>query len=308
MPSNTSNKTYYEILGVSSQASTDEIKKAFKKLAVKHHPDAGGDEAVFKEISEAYEVLSDPKKRKEYDQYQQYGQAAWSGSSAGNWSAGMDWSAILESLRRGEGAFGTNWDFGFEGSPRRQRGADLTMNLELSFEDAFKGAERHVAYTIPSTKERAEMTVKIPAGAQDGAKLRFKKKGEHGKNGGTRGDLLISIKVKKHPIFTQRGADILMDLPLSPAEAALGCEIVVPSPEGKELKLKIPAGSYQGQIFKFKELGAPDPKHKGKKGALMAQLNIEVPKDLSQEERSLYEQLRELDKREIRSASNGWPR
>lgn len=293
-----SHKSYYDILGVSKTASADEIKKAFKKLAVKHHPDAGGSEEKFKEISEAYEVLSDEKKRREYDNFQQYG--GFSGSSSYTSAGGMDWASILESIRRGEGAFGSSWDFDMGQRPRRQRGSDLSMTIELSFEDAFKGVERHVAYTIPSTKERAELTVKVPAGAQDGAKLRFKKQGEHGIQGASRGDLLITLKILPHPVYKQKGCDVEMELALSPAEAALGTELELRAPGGKILKLKVPAGTQAGKVFKFKELGCPDPKRKGKFGSLLAQVKLVVPTELSNEEKHLYQRLRELDARVLR--------
>lgn len=300
-------KSYYEVLGVSKQASADEIKKAFKKLAVKHHPDAGGDEEVFKEISEAYEVLSDPKKRKEYDQFERYGGFQGAAGAGGAWPGGMgaDWSSILDSIRRGEGAFGTEWNFGFDSMPRKQRGADLTMTIELSFEDALQGVERHVAYTVPSTKERLEMTVKVPAGAQDGGKLRFKRRGEYGKNGGARGDLLITTKVQPHPLFKRQGADIEFELPISPAEAALGTELEIPTPQGKRLRVKVAAGSQSGKVLRFANMGVPDLKRKGKTGALLARLVIAVPTDLSEEERRLYEQLAVLDERSVRGEEYG---
>lgn len=295
-----STKSYYDILGVSKTASTNEIKKAFKKLAVKHHPDAGGSEEKFKEISEAYEVLSDEKKRREYDQFQQYGGFGGPGGSGFSSAGGMDWASILESIRRGEGAFGSSWDFDLRQKPRRQRGSDLSMTIELKFEDAFSGVERHVAYTIPSTKERAELVVKVPAGAQDGAKLRFKKQGEYGTQGAARGDLVITLKILPHPIYKPKGCNIEMELPVSPAQAALGTELDLKAPGGKTLRVKVPAGTQPGKVFKFKELGCPDPKRPGKFGSLLAQIKLVVPTHLSDEEKALYQQLDELDTRVLR--------
>lgn len=306
-----SSKSYYDVLGVSRNASADEIKKAFKKLAVKHHPDAGGDEAKFKEISEAYEVLSDPKKKQEYDQMQAFGGGFGGfggfGGNAGRTrtssSANIDWNDILDSIRRGEGAFGSQWDGSFWGNaaPRKQRGADLTLTIELTFDEAFTGLERHVSYRIPSTKERQELTVKVPAGAQDGGKLRYKQRGEYGQNGGERGDLVITTKVKPHAYYVRNGADVEMELALTPYEAALGAEIEVPTPGKKTVRLKVPAGTQGGQTFRFKELGAPDVKHKGKKGAFLVKTRIEVPKNLSADEVAAYEKLRSLDTRAVRS-------
>lgn len=303
-------KDYYEVLGVSSSATTDEIKKAFKKLAVKHHPDAGGDEVKFKEISEAYEVLSDKDKRREYDQMRSFGGGFGFGGfggrrSSGGAGMGVDWSDILESIRSGSGAFNGQWDFsGWDSGPKKVRGADLTMSIELDFEDAFVGAERHVSYRIPSTKEKQEMNVKIPAGARDGGKLRYRKRGEYGQNGGDRGDLLITTVVKPHPFYTRVGSDVEMKVPVTPSELALGTTLELPTPGKKTIRLKVPAGTPSSQVFRFKDLGAPDVKKKGKSGALLVKLDVvtatdEVP--LTDEERELYEKLQSLDVRNVRA-------
>ena len=298
-----STKSYYDVLGVSTKASADEIKKAFKKLAVKYHPDAGGDEEKFKEISEAYEVLSDPKKKKEYDQYLLYGSSPFGRGSGQSYSysggSSVDWSDIFDSIRRGEGAFGSNWDFSGFGTPRQrsQRGSDLSLSLEISFEEAFKGTQRKVSYRIPSTKEKQELTVKVPAGAQDGGKLRYKKRGEYGSGGAERGDLVITTHVSPHPIFSASGADISLEVPLTPAEAALGAQIDIPTPAGKTVRLKVPAGTQGGKVFKFSNLGAPDVRKKGSTGALLAKIVIVVPEHLSSEEKELYKQLQAIDPR-----------
>ena len=305
-----STKSYYDVLGVSTKASADEIKKAFKKLAVKYHPDAGGDEEKFKEISEAYEVLGDPQKKKEYDQYLLYGSSPFGGSRGGYSYQGsgssIDWSEILESIRRGEGAFGTSWDFSGFGTPRNkaQRGSDLTLSLEISFEEAFKGTQRKVSYRIPSTKEKQELTVKVPAGAQDGGKLRYKKRGEYGKHGGERGDLVITTKISPHPLFSFSGADVHLEVPLTPAEAALGAQIDIPTPQGKTVRLKVPAGTQNAKTFKFSNLGAPDLANKGKTGALLARVKIEIPEYLTGEEKELYAKLKEIDPRKPRQHFN----
>lgn len=306
-----SNKSYYDVLGVSRNASAEQIKKAFKKLAVKYHPDAGGDEAKFKEISEAYEVLSDPEKKKEYDQMQAFGGfGGFSGYGGGggrtrsSYTGGsnVNWDDILDSIRRGEGAFGTQWDIPMWGNsaPRKQRGADLTISIEITFDQAFKGVERHVSYRIPSTKEPQELTVKIPAGARNGGKLRYKRRGEYGTNGGERGDLVITTIVKPHPYYTLHNADVEMDLPITPYEAALGAEIEVPTPGGQVVRLKIPAGTQSGRTFRFKELGAPDVKRKGKKGAFLVKTKVVIPKNLSVEEKAAYKKLATADTRTVR--------
>lgn len=310
-------KTLYEVLGVGQDASEDEIKKAFRSLAVKCHPDAGGDEEEFKQISQAYEVLSDPKKRAEYDQALKYGSfmgggrpGAAGGSYGGaGFGGGMDWSSIIESILRGEGAFGTDWNpdqtgfagFNGWGQPRAQRGSDLTMTIEVPFDDALKGGTRKVTYRIPSTGETESLTVKIPAGAVDGGRLRYHERGEYGANGGMRGDLVVTTRVGSHPYFRRDGADVRMDLPVSMYEAALGADIVVTAPNGKDVKLKIPAGTQPGKTFRFKGMGAPDVKHKGQTGSFYVKVVVDVPTDLTPEEREALERLRSRDRRDIRS-------
>ncbi len=309
-------KTLYEILGVSQDATDEQIKKAFRSLAVKHHPDAGGSEEEFKQISQAYEVLSDPKKRAEYDQALKYG--AFMGNRGGSgggsyggqgFAGGMDWSSIIESILRGEGAFGTDWNpdqtgfagFNGWGQPRAQRGSDLTMTIEVPFDDALNGATRKVTYRIPSTGETESLTVKIPAGAVDGGRLRYHERGEYGTNGGVRGDLVVTTRVGSHPYFKRDGADVRMDLPVSMYEAALGADIVVCAPNGKELKLKLPAGTQPGKTFRFKGMGAPDVKQKGQTGSFYVKVVVDVPTDLTDEEREALVRLRDRDRRDIRS-------
>lgn len=307
-------KNLYEILGVSQDASTEQINKAFRKLAVKHHPDAGGDQETFKQISQAYDVLSDPQKRAEYDQVLKYGPFMGAGqggaAGAGGGFGNTDWQSIIESILRGEGAFGTQWDpqatgfggFTGWGQPRAQRGKDLSMVVEVPFHDALAGAQRKISYRVPSTGQNESLTIKIPAGAVDGGRLRYHNRGEFGSNGGERGDLVITTRVGAHPFYTRDGADVKMTAAISVSEAALGTEIQVPAPNGKHLLLKIPAGTQTGKVFRFKDLGAPDVRHPGSKGSLYVRIDVQVPTGLSKEERDLFERLQQLDRRPLRTA------
>ena len=219
-------RSYYDILGVKRDATDDQIKKAFRKLAAKYHPDAGGDEQKFKEVSEAYTTLSDPEKRKEYDQLLMFGGIPGSdfggsgGRNRGGYTYttnvnGADWADIFENIRSGDGAF-SGFDFssifGGQGAAgarasRPAKGSDLTMTVEVSADEAFKGTQRKVSYTIPSTGERQSLTVKVPAGAVDGGKLRYRGRGEYGSNGGSRGDLVVTTKVAEHPLFKRGRQD-----------------------------------------------------------------------------------------------------
>ncbi|MDO4405140.1 MAG: DnaJ C-terminal domain-containing protein [Atopobiaceae bacterium] len=308
-------RNYYDILGVKRDAAQDEIKKAFRKLAAKYHPDAGGDEEKFKEVSEAYNTLSDPEKRKEYDQLLMFGGIPGSdfGGSGGRNRGGYtytgnaaDWSDIFENIRGGEGGFG-GFDFStiFGGQPggrsnQPTKGSDLTLNIDVSADEAFKGAQRKVSYSIPSTGEKQTLTVKIPAGAVDGGKLRYRSRGEYGDNGGPRGDLVITTRVAEHPLFKRDGADVRIELPISMYEAALGASVEVPTPDGTTCRLKIPAGTQEGKTFRFRDLGAPNVKRKGSRGALYVKVHIVIPTRLSATERTALEQLREADDRDYR--------
>lgn len=303
-------RNFYDILGVKRDASEDEIKKAFRKLAAKYHPDRGGDEEKFKEVSEAYNTLSDPQKRKEYDQLLMFGgiPGAGAGGRYGTYTTnvGGDWSDIFSSMASGNGAFG-GFDFstifggaGRAASNRPMKGSDLTMSVDVSAEEAFRGATRKATYRVPSTGEEQTLTVKIPAGAVDGGKLRYRGRGEYGENGGERGDLVVTTHVAEHPIFKRKGADVRMELPVSMFEAALGATIDVPTPDGTEVRLKLPAGTQDGKTFRFKDLGAPNVKRKDTRGALYVTVRVKVPTMLSKKERDALEALRDADSRDYR--------
>lgn len=298
---------YYKILGVARNATTTEIKKAFRKLARTHHPDAGGDEVKFKELNEAYEVLSDEKKRKLYDQYGTANENqiphGWGGGSVnvgdifGGAGGGFgSWSDILESIRRGEGAFGSNWDFGdLSGfgaggarQPRPRKGQDMNVTLNVTFDEAFTGAEKLVTVRIPGKTDKETLTVKIPAGAVDGGRLRFKGKGAPGENGGAAGDLLITTKINEHPYYTRKGADVEVDTPITVAEAALGASIVVPAPDGTKVRVHVPAGTQSGTVLSIKGKGAPHVKGNGT-GDLKVKINVQVPKTMNEEQKQAME-------------------
>ena len=315
---------YYKILGVPRNAEQDEIKKAYRKLARKHHPDAGGDEAKFKEINEAYEVLSDEKKRQIYDQYgtgnPNHIPQGWGGAGAGgtytvNFSDFGSWAEILESIRRGEGIFGATggFDFGsgtsayaggspfvggnpFAGAqPRPQKGRDLSVDLEVSFEEAFNGCEKRVTVRVPGRSEPETLTVKVPAGAVNGGRSRFKGKGAPGENGGAAGDLLITTKIAKHPIYARKGADVLMDVPVSIADAALGAKINVATPDGKKARVTIPAGTQDGTQLKLSGKGAPKVKGTGN-GDLRITVRVEVPTELNDAQKEALEAFKKASK------------
>lgn len=283
---------YYKTLGVSKDASADEIKKAFRKLARTHHPDAGGDEAKFKEINEAYEVLSDPEKRKMYDQYGATGGRIPSGGAGGfDFSGFGGWDEILDAIRGGGFGGFSGFDmggFGGYGQPIPQKGRDVGISLEVSFEEAFNGAEKHVKARIPGSTAPETLTVKVPAGAVDGGRVRFREKGEPGVNGGPAGDLLVTTRIKPHPLYSRDGANVKMDLPITVDEAVLGASVVVPAPDGSRLKVKVPAGVSDGYEMSVPGKGAPKLKQSGS-GDLHLKVSITIPKEINDEQRKAME-------------------
>ena len=294
---------YYKTLGVPRNASQDEIKKAFRKLARQHHPDAGGDEAKFKEINEAYEVLSDEKKRNLYDQYGTasesqipHGWGGYGGQPGGGYVDFSDfgsWADILESIRSGDGPFGGGgWDFGGGfggyGQPRPRKGRDMNVTLEVTFDEAFKGCEKRVSVRVPGKGGTDTIDVKVPAGAVDGGRVRRKGMGEPGEAGGAPGDLLITTKIKPHELFTRKGANVEMELPITLDEAALGGSVVVPMPDGTKIRIKVPAGSEDGKVLTVRGKGAPRLKTSGN-GDVHLTVRVQVPKSLNDEQRKALE-------------------
>jgi molecular chaperone DnaJ len=374
-------KNFYDVLGVKKDASEDEIKKAFRRLARKHHPDAGGDEERFKEINEAYEVLSNKEKREKYDQYGQYfgggvppgaggygppGAAGYGGRGPGAGASGPggvsyqsvnlgdlgDLGDIFGSMFSGGGGFGGQR----AARPSAHRGQDVSADLNVSFDQALSGTSANVdverieacavchgtgakAGTAPSTcpacegtgnvsqgqgmfgfsrpcprcegtgqviedpcttcrgkgrvRRQKPVTVNVPAGATDGGKLRFKGKGQAGQAGGPPGDLYVVTHIRPDKVFSRDGADVLMDLPVSVSEAALGTTITIPTPGGGKAKLKIPPGSQDATVMRLRDKGAPKLKGKGH-GNLKVRLKVKIPSELPDDQRELFERLGEL--------------
>ena len=302
-------KDYYQILGVGKSASESEIKKAFRRLARQYHPDLNpGDqaaEAKFKEINEAHEVLSDPAKRQKYDQFGQYWKHAGQG---GVDMGGMDFGQYgsfdefinellgrfggfggggpQTSYRTATGGFNGFQDFsGFNGGGMGQS-ADAESSITLTFEEALKGTEKRLVIGGSET-----VSVRIPAGAKNGSKIRVRGKGHMNPMTRQRGDLYLKVQLKAHPFFTFDGDNLICDLPISPDEAVLGATVEVPTPTGL-VKMKIPAGVKSGQSLRLKQKGWP--KAKGGHGDQLVKLQIVPPKSLSKAEQECYEKLAKL--------------
>jgi curved DNA-binding protein len=282
-------KDYYKVLGVQRGAGEDEIKKAYRKLARKYHPDVSKEanaKEKFQEVSEAYETLRDKEKRAAYDSLGSFrpGQdfrppPDWFdrfGAGRSEDLRGVDLGELFESM----GLFGR--------AQRRSRtsfpGEDYEVPVRLSLEEAFRGTERTVQL------DGRSFTARIPRGATDGQRLRLRGKGGAGMNGGPPGDLYLQIALEPHPLYRVHGHHLEIEVPLAPWEAALGAEIEIPTLEGR-VKMKVPPGSKAGQKLRLAGKGLPTPDRGA--GDLYAVLSIAVPGTLTEREKTLYEELRE---------------
>src|SRR3989344_5710612 len=287
-------KDYYKILGIKRDASEEEIKKAFRKLAHAHHPDkAGGDEAKFKEASEAYAVLYDKQKRAQYDNF---GSA---GPGAGGFGGGFDPCGFgFDFSGFGNAGFDTG-DLGdilssIFGGRRVRRGRDIAVDIELSFHEAIFGAQRKVVINSKFVKQK-EVSISVPPGIDDGQMIRLSGHGEI-LEGGVPGDLYVKIHVRKHPYLRKEGYNLIMDLVVKLTEALLGAEKNIHSLDG-EITLKVPVGTKHGTILRVKGKGVPyNHANSGKsgRGDLYIRISIQIPDKLSKEARKVVEDLKKL--------------
>ena len=363
-------RDYYEVLGVPKGASKDDIKKAYRKLAVKYHPDRNPEdskaEELFKEASEAYEVLSDDKKRQAYDQF---GFAGVEGMGGGGGGGAQDFSSGFRDFEDIFGdfgdIFGSFFGGGGGGGGRRgssrtsaQRGADLRYNLEIPFKDAVFGTkveisyERHVicpgcggngaetgsgrkvcptcggsgqvrrssgffsiaspcptcngeGYIIENPCDMCKgngviskpqkLKVTIPPGIESGKRINIPGQGDAGPNGGPSGDLYVYVRVQPHDYFERHGNDIYCVIPITFTQAALGAEIMVPTLEGKKVKVKVPSSTQNGKVLRLKNEGIPHLHNSNRRGDLYIKIRVEVPKKLSARGKELLKELSELE-------------
>jgi molecular chaperone DnaJ len=328
-------KDFYADLGVSKDASAADIKKSYRKLAQKHHPDANkGDKASeerFKEVGRAYAVLSDPKKRAEYDEARRllasgaFGGGGFGGFPGGGGGFPGGGRVRVEDLGGLGDLFGNLFGGGGRSQTAARRGRDVESEVTLGFEEAVRGATIplqlrgpapchtcHGSGAKPGTLPRPcptcngrgsevrtrELRVRIPVGVNDGATVRLKGQGEPGQAGAPAGDLIVKVRVTPHPLFGRSGQDLTITVPVTFAEAALGTELKVPTLDGP-VTLKVPAGTQNGRTFRVRGRGVPGAGRKGA-GDLLVSLQVAVPEKLSRKERDLL--------REFASLSDTTPR
>jgi len=297
-------KDYYAIMGLERTASPEDIKKTYRKLARKFHPDVSKEanaEERFKEVQEAYETLKDPEKRAAYDQLGRHPEGQ-------EFRPPPDWGAGFAPGGFGQGAPFEDIDLadlfaGLRGGHRARSpngpipGQDFEAGVRITLEQAYRGAEIDLDLAAPEMDDNGflrrvphHLKVRIPKGVADGTKLRVPGKGGKGINGGRAGDLYLDIEVAEHAVFRADGQDLYLDLPLAPWEAALGASVEVPTPAGR-ISLKVPAGTRAGQQFRVAGRGMARPD--GKAGDLYAIAHIAVPTVLNERQRALMKELAE---------------
>ncbi len=311
-------RDYYETLGVSKTASEEEIRSAFRKLARKYHPDVAKDkktaEEKFKQINEAYEVLSDPEKRKKYDQLganwnqpggfqpppgwgqQQPGGGfyRYGGEDGGGVEfefGGTGFSDFFEAFfggGRGRSAFGGGFGRRATGT---ERGSDVEADIMVTLEEALSGSKRAVSLRRSGSNKTETYQVKIPRGVHEGQRIRLAGQGEAGAGGGKSGDLFLRVRLARHPDFTVEGSDLIHEIKIQPWQAVLGAELEVPTLEGKA-RMKVPPGTQGGQRFRLRGRGLPSAT--GARGDLYVVTQIQVPKKIAERERKIWTQLAEL--------------
>src|SRR5256886_9412874 len=308
-------RDYYETLGVSKTASEDEIRSAFRKLARKYHPDVAKDkkaaEEKFKQINEAYEVLSDPQKRQKYDQLgENWNQPGgfqpppqWGGRQPGGfrWGSGENGGVEFEFGGTGfsdffEAFFGGGRGrsaFGGVRSRRAtaERGADVEADIMVTLEEALNGSTRAVSLRRAGSNKVEQYQVKSTRGVREGQRIRLAGQGEAGEGGGKSGDLFLRVRLARHPDFSVEGSDLIHEVKIEPWRAVLGGELLVPTLEGK-VRLKIPPGTQGGQRFRLRERGLSGVS--GKRGDLYVEVKINVPKKLTEREREIWNELAKL--------------
>jgi curved DNA-binding protein len=312
-------KDYYAVLGVKKQASEKEIRQAFRRLARQYHPDVNPNnkpaEEHFKEINEAYEVLSDPEKRRQYDQmgadwerYQEYQRAAPQAQGSGGFRTQRMRTQDFDDLFGGESPYSDFFEQIFGGggqargggTPRPQRGLDLEAGVEVTLEEAAHGTSRVLRVAGEDGRGR-QLEVRIPPGVRTGTRVRVAGQGESGRAGGTRGVLYLVVQVLPHSRFEREGDDLHVRASAAMTTMLLGGEVAIPTLDG-QVMLKIPAGTQDGKTFRLRGKGMPRQSRPDQHGDLLAEVHAALPERLSVEQRRLIEQFEQTESGDTVSA------
>lgn len=312
-------KDYYATLGVAKTATDKELKQAYRKLARKYHPDVNpGDaasESKFKELTEAYEVLGDPEKRRKYNElganwraYENMPPGAGAPFGGGGFGGGVHTMSEQEmrDVFGGAGGFSDFFqqffggDFESARSPRgnargrARKGRDIEQEIELNLDDVYTGVTRRLQFRLGG--QTRSVDVRIPAGVGDGSRVRIAGEGETGAGGASAGDLYLRIRLTPHGTYERKGQDLYVKVPVPLTTAVLGGEADVRTISGKSLRLKIPPTTQHGQVFRLKGHGMPIPGKAGEFGDLYATADVQLPRQLTPEQRSHYEALQKLER------------
>lgn len=297
-------QNYYDVLGVNKNASQDDIKKAYRRMARQYHPDMNKDdpqaEAKFKAANEANEVLSDPEKRTQYDRFgSQWKQAQDSGFRWGAQGGDGDYTYYTQTANPEDVFGGSGFEdiFGsfFGRDPRSgayqtrpRAGQDIEHAVEITLEEAFHGTARSLQW-----QDGRAIDARIPAGVRDDSRVRLKGQGAPGYNGGPDGDLYLRVHITPHPRFERDGDDLKLTMPVDLYTMLLGGQVEVAGID-KTVKLTIPAGAQNGKVFRLNGLGMPNMKNKSKRGNLLVKAEVRLPENLTGKEKALFKQLKEL--------------
>lgn len=270
---------YYSVLGVSQNASDQEIKRAYRKLAMQHHPDRGGNPQKFQDISNAYDILSDPQKRQMFDM----------GGDPNN-NQGFNHNNFDFNFTDHMDGFFHDFGFGFNG--RHQRNKTFNIVAPITLEEVFYGKDLNAEISDPEGNSRV-VNVHIPKGIQDGQHIRFENMGDHTFKDLKPGDLIVNVHVKPHPLFARQGNDLITEKKINVFDAILGTSIVVNTLDNKQLNINIPAGVQPETVLSCKGEGLPDIRHKVR-GNLLIKIKIDIPKNLTQEQKDVLQNARNL--------------
>jgi len=278
---------YYSTLGVNRNATEDDIKKAYRKMAMKHHPDRGGDEKQFKQISEAYEILSDPQKKQMVDMG--VDPKAQQGGGHRHQQGPFEFHFNSGNFEDVFGQFGFGGPFGF-GGRQPQRNKTININVDLSLEDVLNGKELDAELAVPNSRKKI-INISIPAGIESGQQIRYQGMGDNSIPGIPPGDLIVNIRVAPHPVFRREGDSLVIEKDISVWDALLGCNLTLQTLDGKSLNITVPSGTQPETVLSCRNEGIPNMRNR-QRGNLLIKIKVIVPRNLTANQITAIENLK----------------